>query len=122
MDSNQFEIVQILELPSSIIRDVELKKDVIEKCQLQYLVVLQYQKDSDIVGLHVLLRFVTNDEKVMLNEGATFVSRIDRWNELDHASEALRTDRTITSLVNYAIPFVCGMIFRHTSGTILSND
>lgn len=121
MKSNQFEILQIRELPSSIVRDGEVKKEEIEKSHLSYLIVFQCQHGNEAVALHVSLRYQTQDETVLLQEGVTIIARIEDWDNMSKDEQLLKKNERIVALVDYGLAFVGGMIYRHVSGTLLNS-
>lgn len=120
MKYNSFELVHVKELSSMINRDIDIDSESLKKIQTAYRVIFQYQDGNDSVGLHVQIRYVTFDEKVLLEIGATFVVRLLDWNESAHDEQSIRDNQNIVNLVGYGLAFVCGMTFRHTSGTILN--
>lgn len=119
--NNLFELVHIHELPSVFNREVAVNSEMLKTCTLAYLVVFQYQEGSDSVGLHVSIRYITPDEKVLMQEGATLVSVLDGWEDMPRDENSLRNDNRFRSLVDYGLAFVSGMVFRRTSGTIMNN-
>lgn len=121
MIDNNFELVHVKELSSRINRDINIDPELLKKTQTAYLVVLQYQDGNDTVGLHVQIRYITPDEKVLLEFGATFVARLSGWDECVRDEQSLRANHNVVELVGYGLAFVSGMIFRHTSGTILNS-
>lgn len=58
---------------------------------------------------------------MLLEEGATLVATLDGWGEMQHDEESLRSNSSVIELVGYGLAFVSGMIYRHTSGTILNS-
>ena len=121
MKTNPFEILQIRELPSSIVRDDEVTKEEVAKCQLSFLTVFQYQEGNEAVALHVSLRYQIPDGAVLLQEGATLVAKIAGWNDMPKDDVTLRSNEGVISLVDYGLAFVGGMIYRHVAGTILNS-
>lgn len=119
--NNSFEIVHIHELPSVFNREVKVDEEMLKKCTLGYLVVFQYREGDDMVGLHVSIRYITPDERVLMQEGATLVAKINDWNEMSHEDDALRESLIVKLLVEYGLSFVSGMIFRRASGTVMNN-
>ena len=119
MKKNQFEILQIRELPSSIVRDGEVSKDDVANSRMSYLVVFQHQEGNEAVAVHVSLRYQT-DKIVLLQEGATLIAKIDGWGEMAKDEESLKHDEHIIAFVDYALAFVGGMVFRHVAGTALN--
>ena len=120
-ENSNFKIVHINELPSMFNREVKIDEEMLKKCTLGYLVVLQYQKGNETIGLHVSIRYMTPDEKVLMQEGATFVVNIECWEEMSHEKKALRESSVIKLLVEYGLSFVSGMIYRRVSGTVMNN-
>lgn len=121
MKTNPFEILQIRELPSSIIRDDEVTKDEVAKSRLSFLIVFQHQEGNEAVALHVSLRYQIPDGAVLLQEGATLIARIAGWNGMSKDEASVRSNETVISLVDYGLAFVGGMIYRHVAGTILNS-
>lgn len=121
MKTNPFEILQIRELPSSIVRDDEVTKEEVEKSRLSFLIVFQHQEGNEAVALHVSLRYQIPDGAVLLQEGATFVAKIAGWNDMAKDEASLRSNDSVISLVDYGLVFVGGMIYRHVAGTILNS-
>lgn len=121
MENNyQLELVHIQELPSVFNRELTIDKETLKTCQPGYLVVFQHQADNPNVGLHVSIRYVFPDGKVLMQEGATMIARIQGWSEMSHDDETLRADSRFRSLVSYGLSFVSGMIYSRTSGTIMN--
>lgn len=121
MKTNLFEILQIRELPSSIVRDDEVTKEEVAKSQLSFLIVFQHQEGNEAVALHVSLRYQIPDGAVLLQEGATLVAKIAGWNDIAKDDVSLRSNESVISLVDYGLAFVGGMIYRHVAGTILNS-
>lgn len=121
MKSNQFEILQIRELPSLIVRDGEVSKEDVANSRLSFLVVFQHQEGNEAVALHVSLRYQTEKEAVLLQEGVTLIAKIDGWPEMSKDEKSLRQDERVLSLVDFGLPFVSGMIYRHVQGTVLNS-
>lgn len=119
--NNIFELVHIHELPSVFNREVVVNSEMLKQCSLAYLLVFQYKEGSDSVGLHVSLRYMTSDDKVLMQEGATIVAILDGWKEMSRDDNTLRSDDRFRSLVDYGLAFVSGMVFRRTSGTVMNN-
>lgn len=121
MKENKFELVQVKELPSKINRDINIDPEMLKMTQTAYLAVFQYQDGNDSVGLHVQIRYVTPNDNVLLEVGATFIARLADWENTPRDEQSLRANANIVELVGYGLAFVSGMIFRHTSGTILNS-
>lgn len=121
MKANPFEILQIRELPSSIVRDDEVTKEEVTKSRLSFLVVFQHQEGNEAVALHVSLRYQIPDGAVLLQEGATLIAKIAGWDGMAKDEASVRSNDTIISLVDYGLAFVGGMIYRHVAGTILNS-
>ena len=121
MKMNTFEILQIRELPSSIVRDEEVTKEEVGKSRLSFLVVFQHQEGNEAVALHVSLRYQVPDGAVLLQEGATLVVKITGWKGMNKDEKSLRSNDIVISLVDYGIAFVEGMIYRHVAGTVLNS-
>lgn len=117
----QFELVHIQELPSVFNRELPIDKESLKSCQPSYLVVFQYQADYPSVGLHVSIRYVFPDGKVLMQEGATIIAKIEGWSEMSHDEANLRADSRVQALVSYGLSFVSGMIYRRASGTVMNN-
>ena len=120
-ENNLFELVHIHELPAVFNRDIAVNAEMLKTCTLAYLVVFQYQEGSDSVGLHVSIRYMTPDQKILMQEGATLVSVLDGWKDMSRDEKTLRSDNRFRSLVDYGVAFVSGMVFRRTSGTVMNN-
>ncbi len=116
-----FEIVHIHELPSVFNREVKVDEEMLKKCTLGYLVVFQYREGDDMVGLHVSIRYLTHDGRILMQEGATVVAKINDWNKMSQEDNALRESSIVQLLVEYGLSFVSGMIFRRASGTVMNN-
>ena len=116
----QFELVHIQELPSVFNRELPIDKESLKTCQPSYLVVFQHQADNPSVGLHVSIRYVFPDGKVLMQEGATMIAKIQGWSEMSHDEETLRADSRIRALVSYGLSFVSGMIYQRASGTVMN--
>jgi len=121
MKANPFEILQIRELPSSIVRDDEVTKEEVAKSRLSFLVVFQHQEGNEAVALHVSLRYQIPDGAVLLQEGATLIAKIAGWDGMVKDEASVRSNETVISLVDYGLAFVGGMIYRHVAGTILNS-
>ena len=121
MKTNPFEILQIRELPSSIVRDDEVTKEVVAKSHLSFLIVFQHQEGNEATALHVSLRYQIPDGAVLLQEGATFVAKIADWNDMAKDEASLRNNERVISLVDYGLAFVEGMIYRHVAGSKLNS-
>ncbi len=121
MKANPFEILQIRELPSSIVRDDEVTKEEVAKSRLSFLVVFQHQEGNEAVALHVSLRYQIPDGAVLLQEGATLIAKIAGWDGMAKDEASVRSNETVISLVDYGLAFVGGMIYRHVAGTILNS-
>ena len=121
MKANPFEILQIRELPSSIVRDDEATKEEVAKSRLSFLVVFQHQEGNEAVALHVSLRYQIPDGAVLLQEGATLIAKIAGWDGIAKDEASVRSNETVISLVDYGLAFVGGMIYRHVAGTILNS-
>ena len=76
MAKNSFKLVRVTELPSNINRGINIDNDVVGKSQIAYLVVFQHQDDNNAVGLHVLIRFVTPDNKCCLRKVQPLLPRL----------------------------------------------
>lgn len=120
MKKSQFEILQIRELPSTIVRDNELSKEDVAKKRLSYLVVFQHQEGNEAVAVHISLRYQT-EKTVLLQEGASFIAKIDHWGEMPKDDDSLKHDERIVAFVDYGLAFVGGMVFRHVAGTALNS-
>ena len=120
MKKNQFEILQIRELPSTVVRDSELSKEDVAKSRLSYLVVFQHQEGNEAVAVHISLRYQT-EKTVLLQEGATLIAKIDGWDEMPKDDESLKHDERVLAFVDYGLAFVGGMVFRHVAGTALNS-
>lgn len=120
-ENNNFEIVHIHELPSFFNREVKVDEEMIKKCTLGYLVVLQHKENNETVGLHVSIRYITPDNNVLMQEGATIVVKIEDWNNMPHEEKTLRESPSVRLLVEYGLSFVSGMIFTRASGTVMNN-
>ncbi|MBR1466867.1 MAG: hypothetical protein IJ607_11000 [Bacteroidaceae bacterium] len=120
MKKNQFEILQIRELPSSIVRDGEVSKEDVAASRLSYLIVFQHQEGNEAVAVHVSLRYQT-EKTVLLQEGATLIAKIDGWDEMSKDDESLKKDERILAFIDYSLAFVGGMVFRHVAGTALNS-
>lgn len=121
MKKNPFEILQIRELPSSIVRDDEVTKEEVAKSRLSFLIVFQYQEGNEAVALHVSLRYQVPDGAVLLQEGATLVAKISGWEGMYKDETSLRSNDSVISLVDYGLAFVGGMIYRHVAGSVLNS-
>ena len=121
MKTNPFEILQIRELPSSIVRDDEVTKEEVAKCQLSFLTVFQYQEGNDAVALHVSFRYQIPEGAVLLQEGVTLVAKIAGWKDMAKDDASLKSNGSVLSLVDYGLAFVGGMIYRHVAGTVLNS-
>lgn len=119
--NNLFELAHIHELPSIFNRDISINEEMLKACTLGYLVVFQYRSNSETVGLHVSVRYMTPEDKVLMQEGATVVAKIDGWTEMSHDEATLRGDLRIRSFIGYGLAFVSGMVFRRASGTVMNN-
>lgn len=121
MKKNPFEILQIRELPSSIVRDDEVTKEEVAKSRLSFLIVFQHQEGNEAVALHVSLRYQVPDGAVLLQEGATLVAKIAGWEGISKDETSLRSNDSVISLVDYGLAFVGGMIYRHVAGSVLNS-
>ncbi|MBO5632716.1 MAG: hypothetical protein J5965_26990 [Aeriscardovia sp.] len=121
MKKNPFEILQIRELPSSIVRDDEVTKEEVAKSRLSFLIVFQHQEGNEAVALHVSLRYQVLDGAVLLQEGATLVAKISGWEGMSKDETSLRSNDSVISLVDYGLAFVGGMIYRHVAGSVLNS-
>lgn len=117
---NQFELVHIQELPSVFNRELPIDKESLKTCQPSYLVVFQFQAGNPCVGLHVNIRYVFPDGKVLMQEGATMIAMIQDWSEMPYDEASIRADSRVQALISYGLSFVSGMIFRRSSGTIMN--
>lgn len=120
-EKNLFELVHVHELPSVFNREIVVNAEMLKTCTLAYLMVFQYKKGADSVGLHVSIRYMTPDEKVLMQEGATLVAIFEDWKDMPNDEKKLREDHRVRSLVDYGLAFVSGMVFRRTSGTVMNN-
>ena len=118
--SNNFELIQVSELPSVFNRDIVVDKELLKSCRMEYMVVFQFKKNFDSTALHVNIRYVTSDSKVLMQEGASFIVKIEGWREISHDVITLRSNNNIQSLVDYGLSFVSGMIFHRASGTVMN--
>ena len=113
-------LVRVNELPSTINREIPLDEEILKKSKLSYMLILQYQDSTNVVGLHALIKIQTGEGAEILTEGATFIAEISDWGNWGHTKEDLLGKAPVVNLVDYAMAFVCGMIYRHTSGTALN--
>lgn len=121
MKANPFEILQIRELPSSIVRDDEVTKEEVAKSRLSFLIVFQHQEGNGAVALHISLRYQIPNGAVLLQEGATLIAKISGWNDMDKDEASLKSNESVVTLVDYGLAFVGGMIYRHVAGTVLNS-
>lgn len=121
MKSNKFEILQVRELPSTIVRDREVTKEEIERSQWSFLIVFQHQEGNEAVALHLSLRYQIPNEAVLLQEGVTLIAQIDGWKDMAKDEQSIKADERIAAFVDYGLTFVEGMIYRHISGTALNS-
>ena len=120
-NNNQFELVHIQELSSIFNREVLIDKEMLRSCSLAYLIIFQHQKNNESVGLHVSIRYLTRNDKLLMQEGATFIAKLDNWMNTSHEEEALKKNAQVQAFIEYGLAFVSGMVFRKVSGTVMNN-
>ena len=121
MKKNPYEILQVRELPSSIVRDDDVTKEEVAKSRLSFLIVFQHQEGNEAVALHVSIRYQVPDGAVLLQEGATIVAKIAGWEDMAKDEASLKNNDIVISFVDYGLAFVGGMIYRHVAGSVLNS-
>ena len=77
-----FQILRIKEIPFDINRDINITKEIMDNIKLSFIFVLQYQKTTDIIGLHTVVRYSIPDQKPLLEGGITHIAQLSDWEEI----------------------------------------
>ena len=115
-----FQILRIKEIPFDINRDINITKEIMDNIELSFIFVLQYQKTTDIIGLHTVVRYSIPNQKPLLEGGITHIAQLSDWEEIKDDEEKIRKSDSLHKLISYALSFVSGVVFKQTEGTILN--
>ena len=117
----QFKILQIKELPFQVKHDVELTQEDMNNVKISFLIVLQHRSSDNVIGLHTMVRYMHNENDIILESGVTHIAMINEWDSIKNSTEAIKTSTTIKELLGYATAFISGLVYRQTDGCSLHN-
>lgn len=116
------ELLLIKEIPFETNREFgNLSTDIVKNVRFSFLIVLQYQDESDTVGLHTVVRYIAPSGEMLLQGGATFIARIKDWNKIAINEENIKNATSVKNLVAYSSAFVSGMFFKRNAGTLFNS-
>lgn len=115
------QILQIKEIPFVVNREVCITSEMMKDVTFSALIVLQYTKGNDVVGLHTVARYFLPDGKELLQGGATMIAKLQGWAELEDDEEKVRSSSMIKDFVSYANAFVSGLLYKEVEGTALNS-
>lgn len=115
-----FEIVNIREIVSKI-NTTASEDRVSSSYSSAYLLVFQYNPTDDSVGVHAFLRYLLEDNSVVLENGFTFIAKIKDWLSADKSDDAIKSNPFVKKLIEYCMAFVSGAALKNSIGTPLNN-
>lgn len=115
-----FTIKHIREVGFQMNRELTLESDLKNHLKVAFLLLLQFEKDSNTIGLHTIAKY-TYDDQELLSGGATFVVDVPRWTEVSHDIEEVRKYPWVKDLLIYSMGFVSGQHYKSSAGTPLNS-
>ncbi len=120
MEQKDFTLLHVNEIPFRMNLDVtEMSDDVKKRLCIAFLFVLQYQKGNEAFAMHAVVR-LSIDDSVILEGGATFIFKSKSWDEMPHDEVAVRKSDLAKQIVEYALPFINGVILVRVKNTKLN--
>lgn len=119
MEQKDFTLLHVNEIPFKMNLDVtNINDDVKKRLRIAFLFVLQYQKNNEASAMHAVVR-LSLDDSVILEGGATFIFKSKTWNEMSHDDESVRKSDFARQVVEYALPFINGVMSARVQDTKL---
>lgn len=119
MEQKDLTLLHVNEIPFKMNLDVtNMSDDVKKRLCIAFLFVLQYQKDNEAFAMHAVVR-LSLDDSVILEGGATFIFKSKTWNEMSHDEESVRQSDLARQIVEYALPFINGVMLVRVQETKL---
>lgn len=119
MEQKYLTLLHVNEIPFKMNLDVtNMSDDVKKRLCIAFLFVLQYQKDNEAFAMHAVVR-LSLDDSVILEGGATFIFKSKTWNEMSHDEESVRQSGLARQIVEYALPFINGVMLVRVQETKL---
>lgn len=119
MEQRDFTMLHISEIPFNMNLDVtNINDDLKKRLSIAFLFVLQYQKGNEASALHAVVR-LSLDGSIILNGGATFIFKSKTWDEMSHDDETVRKSDFAKKIIEYALPFINGIMFARVQDTKL---
>ena len=119
MEQRDFTMLHISEIPFNMNLDVtNINDDLKKRLSIAFLFVLQYQKGNEASALHAVVR-LSLDDSIILNGGATFIFKSKTWDEMSHDDETVRKSDFAKKIIEYALPFINGIMFARVKDTKL---
>lgn len=119
MEQKGFTLLRVNEIPFKMNLDVTDMNDNIKKrLRIAFLFVFQYQKGNEASAMHAIVR-LSLDDSVILEGGATFIFKSKTWDEMLHDDESIKKSDFARQMVEYALPFVNGVMSVRVQNTKL---
>lgn len=112
-------VLKMRGIPFVINRDVTIDKETVKNLQMSILLILQYQKGDDAIGLHAVMRFSLGETEI-LRGGCTFIAEIKNWKQIEKSDDGIRKNESVLKMLSYATAFINGVCYRETAGTNLN--
>lgn len=119
MEQKDFTLLHVNEIPFKMNLDVtNINDDVKKRLRIAFLFVLQYQKNNEASAMHAVVR-LSLDDSIILEGGATFIFKSKTWDEMPHDDESVRKSDFARQVVEYALPFINGVMSARVQDTKL---
>ena len=113
-----FEPVLIKEIPFEQTFN-QISEEEYKSASIQFLTIFQYRDNTDVVGVHSVLRFITPNEKVIASGGVTIVASLHNWNEINKNEHDIKSAESVLSLLSYTHAVMTGVFYKQSDRTIL---
>lgn len=120
MAHKDFTLLRINEIPFKMNLDIaDLNDDKKKRIGISFLFIFQYQEGNEASAMHAVVR-ISLDDSIILEGGATFIFKSKIWDEMSHDEESVKKSAFAESVIEYALPFVNGVMCTRVRDTKLN--
>ena len=111
MAHKDFTLLRINEIPFKMNLDIaDLNDDKKKRIGISFLFIFQYQEGNEASAMHAVVR-ISLDDSIILEGGSTFIFKSKIWDEMSHDEESVKKSAFAESVIEYALPFVNGVMW-----------
>lgn len=116
-------IIKIKAHPLIINNEAKISLSIQEQLKVGFKWIFQYNEELDSVAFHALVRYINSESSLqIMDAGVTVIAEFADWKQKSHRNEDILYYQETSDLVNYAMAFLSGYVFKGTEGTLLNSS